>query len=257
MKNMKNKINVTLAFVMLMITVSFAAVSTNVSAAGAPVKLMYAKTSVQSSGGVYPEFFVAGTTAGYIDIDNIAYAKSVEVLYSNNGAAWSSIKATYKAALAGNHEAWQFSIPNRNTGYRATLSTYFVIKYVVNGQTYYDNNNGQNYFASSGGYGSFAYIPMVSSNLFVDSFSVSEQTFSGSVVVKNISSSKIVKVRYTTDNWATSKEINASYYTLGDGYDIWSFTTYVAIGAKVKFSVSYTVNGQTYWDSNFGANYSN
>ena len=68
---------------------------------------------------------------------------------------------------------------------------------------------------------------------------------------------KDIKVRYSYDNWTTFKETSAKYnFTERNGVEIWSFEDNIPSDAEqVKFAISYTVNGKTYWDNNFNENY--
>ena len=69
-------------------------------------------------------------------------------------------------------------------------------------------------------------------------------------------------VRYTVNNWLTFDELNASYVAnSNDGpTDRFSFTInipqYFGVGSKMQFCLMYTAGGNTYWDSNYGNNYS-
>lgn len=84
------------------------------------------------------------------------------------------------------------------------------------------------------------------------------RNFYGGITTKNIGNPKIVKVRYTTDNWATYQEVNATYITTSSDNidDYWNFNVSVPNTVnQVQYAVSYTVNGVTYWDNNFGSNY--
>ena len=78
--------------------------------------------------------------------------------------------------------------------------------------------------------------------------------------MQNYGYNKVVKVRYTTDNWATFKDADLTYYsTYDDGTEYWSveLDSSVKIDSNFKYAISYTVNGVTYWDNNFGLNYDN
>ncbi|KAL0075032.1 glycoside hydrolase family 15 protein [Phycomyces blakesleeanus] len=78
--------------------------------------------------------------SGKIYVKNIAYAKTVTVIYSDNSDSWSySTEAAYTEPISGtNYEYWQFSTTVGSSGIHQ-----FYIKYVVNGVSYYDNNGGQ------------------------------------------------------------------------------------------------------------------
>ena len=88
-----------------------------------------------------------------------------------------------------------------------------------------------------------------------------ELIVSGTVRVANIAFNKQVVVRYTVNQWATFTDVYASYVqNSNDGVtDRFSFTlnipSYFAEGSKLSFAIVYRANGQEFWDSNGGANY--
>ncbi|KAJ3133942.1 glycoside hydrolase 15 protein [Physocladia obscura] len=84
-----------------------------------------------------------GTTlSGTLWVQNIAYTKVVQVIYSTANGDWNNngnvINAVYQAPSTNGYETWTFS---------AAVSSIaeFYVKYQVSGNTYYDNNNSQNY----------------------------------------------------------------------------------------------------------------
>jgi hypothetical protein len=88
----------------------------------------------------------------------------------------------------------------------------------------------------------------------------------GHIELENIAYSKQVNFYYTTDG-TTWKNAAASYAeSLPNNRERWSFDVNVGnygrltpdawyFGEDVQFAISYTVNGQTYWDNNGGNNY--
>lgn len=92
----------------------------------------------------------------------------------------------------------------------------------------------------------------------------SARSFSGQIEVENLGYSKVVTVHYTPDGGTTWKTLNASYsHASGVNHEIWDFSTYAhdysletpRLGNVVSFYIEYEVNGQTYWDTNGGSNY--
>ncbi|PVH72796.1 glycoside hydrolase family 13 protein [Cadophora sp. DSE1049] len=88
--------------------------------------------------------FSGNVLAGSINIQNIAYAKVVTVIYAV-GNTWSSsqsIAASYSVSGSNGYETWIFSGT-------AVGATQFYIKYDVSGTSYYDPGNSVNYQISS------------------------------------------------------------------------------------------------------------
>lgn len=229
-------------FVALMMVGIF---SFSVKANTLPVQLYYATAYDDYSGA-------AGHINGYIAIQNLNYAKNVVVHYSyDNDGNWNDVSASYLKNNSDGYEVWSFTIPSHYFGHCS-----FAVKYEVNGQTYWDNNGGSNYTIGIGGtaFGN-SVLCGTSANLTVNN---GVQSFNGNITVKNIGNPKVVTVRYTTDNWATYKEVNATYKsTSSDNIDdYWTFSVNLpTIVNNVQYSISYTVNNTVYWDNNFGSNY--
>lgn len=231
------------------------------------VKLIKAQSTVQSHYG-----FNLQQTSFDVVVKNLAYAKKVYAHLKNPDGLWIDVPMTYNRATGDGREVWTGSYSdytNQGTPTNRVWTVEYTLKYEVNGQTFWDNNNGQNYSIAPdvGAY-------LVGTNIYPVWFSPTQTTYSnqltGRVVVKNIAPAKTVKVVYSTDGWKTVKTSNASFtpyawsggYSAAPnpnqyGYEVWDYSMDVgATATKVDFAFSYTVNGQTYWDNNFGANYS-
>lgn len=219
-----------------------------------------------------------------IRVDNLAYSKNVAIYYLDSDGQWKEHAAVYARPIDGNQEIWQAGWSRSlNDPYQSNppLDMEFVVKYEVAGQTYWDNNNGANYHlnANSGELitgevyadGAFASAPYTV-NYNGNSSAISGY-FQVGVLLKNLGYSKEVKVHYSYDNWQTTYVANAMFqpgrmqgysyvtYPNPNGVEYWYFYTSGAEAqnhdaSQVKFAVSYTVNGVTYWDNNFGQNYS-
>ncbi len=203
-----------------------------------------------------------------IQVKNLAYDKQVAIYHKMSDGTWQEFPAVYSRSIPGNSEIWTVNLANSASiwGYE------FVVKYTVNGVTYWDNNNGQNY--SMGTLDGTWLNPSLNVKLNYRSlyyYSYTNQSvFSGSIDVRNLAYNKKVEVIYSTDNWQTTKIAPAKYvgpyYTVGysqyinspniHGIERWTFMEYIGNVSNVEFAISYTVNGISYWDNNYGNNYS-
>eukprot|EP00123_Amoebidium_parasiticum_P009087 comp19228_c0_seq1/m.21994 comp19228_c0_seq1/g.21994 ORF comp19228_c0_seq1/g.21994 comp19228_c0_seq1/m.21994 type:complete len:190 (-) comp19228_c0_seq1:246-815(-) len=81
----------------------------------------------------------------------------------------------------------------------------------------------------------------------------------GNVLVRNISFEKEVAVRYTTNEWATVNDVNATYFRNINGIDCFRFLIKVDITHPgqycMKFCVRYRTGGREFWDNNGGRDY--
>ncbi|CAG7726505.1 unnamed protein product [Allacma fusca] len=78
----------------------------------------------------------------------------------------------------------------------------------------------------------------------------------GTVRVVNVGFEKTVYIRYSQDDWLSWQEIEATYNSACHDVttDKFNFTLYM--NNRLSFAVRYVCNGQEFWDSNSGANYS-
>jgi hypothetical protein len=141
------------------------------------------------------------------------------------------------------------------------------LKYVVGGQTYWDNNNNSNY-SFVGGNAGYGPGPMLGNdvNVLVKSASLGGNLYAY-IDVRNIAPTKTVTLTYTANNWATTTTLSGgflSWYQTGwstylsfpnaYGVERWLVAAPVA-ASQIQFYIAYTVNGVTYYDNNYGANY--
>lgn len=204
-------------------------------------------------------------------VKNLAYTKEVYAHMTNPDGNWIDVPLRYKYTAGDGREVWSgfySDYNNRGIPSNRTWTVEYTLKYVVNGKTYWDNNNGLNYQIKpdSGAYlvGTMVYPQNYTAEQFV-----SGNLFEGNVLLKNLAPAKDVEIVYTTDGWKTSKSAIGRYnpyfwsgiYSNADnpneyGYEAWYYYFDIGSASKVEYAIRYTVNGTTYWDNNFGANYS-
>lgn len=210
------------------------------------VSLLYAKP--------YSEGMAVGAE-GYVEVQNLSPNKVVTIHYSADGVTWKDARAEYFKATQGNYEAWKFKTDSFFVGMRGSATVQFAIKYEVNGETYWDNNNGANYKVKAG-YGVSSQYDFGSTNvaLWYPTWGADDQV-KIYAQLKSLAYDKDVRVRYSTDNWATYEEVQGTYsYSFPDS-DIESWIISVPATQTFQYAISYKVNGITYWDNNFGDNY--
>ncbi|MDE5781063.1 MAG: CBM21 domain-containing protein [Lachnospiraceae bacterium] len=238
-KNIKKVTAIILALAMMFGVFGISGMEVTVKAADNPVKMYYCDQGYSYYGTI--------TKNVYIQIDSrSASNKQVYIHHTNyEGTDWEDTEATYFTKLDDNTEIWKASI----CGIEAKLK--YAIKYIGDGKTYWDNNNGNNY-----GYDITGAANVKAGRLVFGSNSAGVNV---TAVVKNIAYDKKVKVRYTLDNGKTYEEKSLSYSKgiEGTNDEIWS--TDISFGDSdykdFHFCISYEVNGKTYWDNNFGANF--
>lgn len=240
---MKQKKMLALSLVLAILASLFVAVPA--SAVTQQVSLIYA-TPYYGSMAVGAE--------GYVEVQNIGLEKTVTVHYSADGVNWKDAKAEYFKPTQGNYEAWKFKTDTFSIGMRGSATIQFAIKYEVNGQTYWDSNSGANYTVKAGynvssqyDFGSGGIARWYEMQL-ADRVSIHAQ-------LKSYAYDKDVRVRYSTDNWATYQEVQGTYESTFPDSSIESWQFEVPTTETFEYAISYAVNGTTYWDNNFGENY--
>ena len=251
---------------------------TAVSALAAPIELNKADSRLNSKYGYSWQSIEVEAI-----VDNLAYEKSVQLYYQDETNAWVTADMAFEGTASPGRELWKYSVQRTITGpytTNAPLDLNFVLKYTVNGQTHWDNNNGANYVLNAG---TGEYTPKVivlnhayANAPYTYSYNGMSQAvkgyFSANFILQNLGYSKDVEVHYSFDNWATSHVGKAKFnsgmmegysyisYPNANGVEVWSFYTngeeaQNANATQVQFAVKYSVAGATYWNSNQGANF--
>jgi hypothetical protein len=202
-------------------------------------------------------------------VDDLAFEKKVYIHYTVDGIHWNDMQTSFKADVEGNKELW---IAEMLTTPALGGDFEYVVKYEVNGNVYWDNNNGQNYTLGSND-GVFLKDVNVLNIRDYNSFTVSSNDhifYNFQIAVKNIAYEKSVKVVYTLDNWETSDIIELNYMSVWSfGYtsvpspndhnvEVWADWDHLDVGSEsteMKYFIEYIVDGQTYYDNNFGQDY--
>jgi Carbohydrate/starch-binding module (family 21) len=192
-------------------------------------------------------------------VENIAFNKLVGIWgHDANSGTWSFFPCHFVRSVGGNLEIWQGHVDS-------TEIDQFDVEYGVSGVIFWDNNNGANYIlntaaAHTDGIGTVVLNP----NVFVVSADNAGGTLKVDILVKNIAFAKQVAIVYSTDNWLTFHNAFGNFQqkfppgTMPHQIEaeLWEVTASVGIGKTGQFAAFYIVGGSTFWDNNFGANYS-
>ncbi|GAA4273888.1 hypothetical protein U6A24_01890 [Aquimarina gracilis] len=223
------------------------------------VKLLRAWTS-NSSSPVRQRF----VKRFVVKVKNLAFQKQVAIHNATSNGNWVDIPLTFQQNIGNDEEIWVGEVEPDTQYY----DDEFVVKYTVNGETFWDNNNGSNY-SMSVNEGAFL-APEI--EVLVDNYYT---RFSGSYFAINVDARRnygdagSVEVVYTTDNWATTQKALLSYqryFRVGysnyiispNQFDIDKWETSVQVDPNansIEYAVVYRTAGQEYWDNNYGNNY--
>lgn len=239
MSNVIKKISaIVMVFAMLLSVFGMSGSGITAKASASPVKLYSCQKDTDYRG--YEAYSI------YIQIDASSAAnKAVYVHYDAGESGWLDQAASYVGKLDNNTEIWEASIEGRELG------SNFAVKYVGDGQAFWDNNNGSNY--------TFGDVLGVANVKVKRADSQFLSYYGIRAIIKNLDYTKVVKVRYTVDNWATYQDVELNYLLSNtvNNTEIWGVTLNIDPdkGESFQYCVSYEVNGQIYWDNNFGQNY--
>lgn len=193
-------------------------------------------------------------------VENLAFAKLVGIWGRDVGSGtWSFHPCSYSRSVPGDGEIWQGSI--------GSPVDQFDVEYEALGNVYWDNNDQFNYTldteAAEGteGVGTAVINPNV---LAVEWVVDGAGNLTVDVLVKNIAFAKQVAIVYSTNNWLTFQNAFGNYtqsfappsspHQLNA--ELWGIVAPVGVGTRGQFAVFFSVGGTTYWDNNFGLNYS-
>jgi hypothetical protein len=220
------------------------------------VRLAYAVAQAFSPSGAISVAYTGIT----VRVDNLAYTKDVVLHYRAGSGQWQQLTLPWTESR-GDHDI--FSSDQLNI--REVLPE-FAISYTVNGYTYWDSDFGQNYHLGS-------LNTVVGGNVAL-AWARTEVTGQGApqvrgeIHVNNLSSIKMVGIRYSVDGGSTWHDTPANYVgpaTEGVGaanlgvVELWRFQTpgITAVPTPVRFAVYYLdlPRNEYYWDNNFGHDY--
>lgn len=140
---MLKKVTVNIVLCLVLLLAGFTKVPSQVSAATDEVSLLSTYARQVDAGGGFC-FYGVGTN---IKIKNIAYEKNVYIHFRMLGSnEWVDVKCRYSHSLNNGYEVW-YGDPMWYSPYYTGIQ--FAIRYEVNGQTYWDNNNGTDYYVTS------------------------------------------------------------------------------------------------------------
>lgn len=235
----KKTLSIIITFALLFGLFGTSNMTVTANAADLPVKMYYCDRVINWRGSIQYTVYIQVAA-------NSATQKAVYVHYDAGSNQWQDVAASYVTNLNSNTEIWKATVSGFGVGSK------YAIKYIGDSTTYWDNNNGNDYLISD---------ILGQANVIVTRLQYQNpSSYEINAVVKNLAYDKAVTVYYTQDNWATSQKASLNYssdYISNSNYENWTVTLNLNENNMDSFHyyVTYQVNGQTYIDNNFGANY--
>lgn len=243
----------------------------------APVEFVKADNRIHSKYGTTWQ-----TITVEVEVENLAHQKNVQLYYKNDANEWLLHDFVYAGQVNDHIERWSTGIQRSIQGpyeQNAPLDIEFVIRYDVNGETYWANNGGANYYLKAAT-GEMMTRPLTLEYAMASAprtyhYNGNSHSVPGylsvDILVANLGYEKKVDVYFSYDNWATTHVAKAQFqsgriegyswvtYPNENNIEVWRLYTNGPVAQnfanEVQFAIRYEVNGQVYWDNNHGANY--
>ncbi|MGO8997874.1 MAG: hypothetical protein ACLQVI_31530 [Polyangiaceae bacterium] len=231
--------------------------STSSVPSDAPVSLLRAESVIDGSDLFFFTVLVRSTAAD----------QSVFIHMSVGGGAWSDYGASLLTTIEPGVALWKTEVVPVNPA-----GVEFVVALTADGVTTWDNNGGANYVLGLNHgpllNGTNVLLNFAQMTPAVSSITGTPNVFGG-IDLRNIAYAKDVTVVWSDDDWQTTHTTAATYqpsYSLNDsaavvspnpeGFESWQFGfAFDSQATSAQMAIAYTVDGQTYWDNNFGQNY--
>ncbi len=230
------------------------------------IQLLYVKNVISRN-----DKKVRQTLSFLILLDNLSYDKQCEVVWAGEDCEWSSLPASYHSASGEGREYWHAEITRVGTSEKSIPGNIiFSVRYLAQGQEYWDNNDGLNYSSQSD-----SGIKVVSDQLiqnigFESYLSERQKQVPVTVSVNQAVNANAVTIHWTVDNWLNTNKTPCQYErNYWDdvccsnarnpnqyGSQIWQGLLKIDNAFRVQYIISCEVGDEIFLDNNGGKNYS-
>ncbi len=209
------------------------------------VRLQYAQFTPYYENG-----FDHAELEGSIEVKNLGPVKQVWLHYQNALGDWVDHPAFYTAPTTDNYEAFTFRLPLPGS----VSSVRFAVKYRVNGQTYWDNNNQQDYRFDGNTQTAFKH-----QSVAVDDASRYYNKVTLSARSRYQSTGDKVALVYSVDHWQTQqrRELTLSHTVNGlyGSSGFWQTTLGIEYYRPFEYFLEYQTGNEVEQDDYHGKGY--
>ncbi len=203
-------------------------------------------------------------------VENIGFNKQVNVVWAGDDGVWQTLAAHFHSKRGETPELWSAEFKQQQTAKKPLPGTIqFSLRYRVNGEEFWDNNNGWNYVSVADSGVKVAGNNPVLNIGFTNRLTDAQKSIPITVAVDQSLAAKKIVVYWTKDNWqhtfltpcflkkdhwqksGGSAAANPNQY----GTQIWTGQIKIRDAFRVQYSISCESKEQTYWDNNGGHNY--
>lgn len=220
------------------------------------IQLLYVTNEVTRKKGL-----VQQALSFFMVLENLAFAKDVDVVWAGEDGVWQVLPATYHSTSGDGRECWHAGVTIQPV---SPCNIQFALRYRVAGGEFWDNNHGLNYRsqANSG----IQVTDRLCNVGFDKHLADGQRLLPITVAVDQSLRAEKVTVHWTTDDWKHT-HITRCYLKRGrafsrDGHpveepaQIWKGLLNIGHAFRLQYSICCESAGQMVWDNNFGGNYS-
>jgi len=207
----------------------------------------------------------------FMQVENVAYDKELDVVWSGEDGAWHTLAAKYHSMLGNSKEYWQAQVNLTATDHQSLAGNiHFGIRYRSFGEEHWDNNQGQNYHSEADSGIKLAHQKIVQNVSFLNCLKDEQCQIPISIAVDQSFNAEKVTIHWTTDNWATTEKIpcqfardywnqqfksnarNPNQY----GTQLWTGQINSGDAFRLQYVICCERGGKVLWENNEGNNYS-
>lgn len=206
----------------------------------------------------------------FMCLENVGFNKQVDIEWAGEDGGWRTLAAYFHSKREENQELWVAKIKLQENARKSLPGTVqFSLRYRVNGEEFWDNNNGWNYVSeANSGIKVAGNFPVLNID-FADRLTDGQKSIPITVATNQSLAAKKVVIHWTKDNWRHSYETpcflkkdhwqkSAGSTTPNPnefGIQIWTGQIKIRDAFRVQYCVSCEGKEQTLWDNNGGHNY--
>ena len=205
-----------------------------------------------------------------LSVANIGYDKQVDVVWAGEDGVWQILAARFHSQCGDNQERWCAEFKQQRIARKPLPGTIrFGLRYRVNGEEFWDNNNGWDYSSEADSGVKVAGNTPVLAVDCLERLTDAQKSIPVTVAVDQSLAAKKVVIHWTKDDWrhtfktpcflkkdhwqktAGSTAANPNQY----GIQIWTGRLNFGNAFRVQYCIACEGKELTLWDNNGGNNY--
>ncbi len=206
----------------------------------------------------------------FVRVENIGFNKEVDIVWAGEDGAWQTLAARFHSKQGESQELWFVEFKQTQTAKKPLPGTIqFGLRYRVNNEEFWDNNNGWNYTSEADSGVKLAGNNPVMAIGFADRLTDAQKSIPVTVAADQSLAVEKVIIHWTTDNWLHTFKTPCFFKkdhwqkTAGSaaanpnpfGIQIWTGRVKFGDAFRVQYCIACEGKGQTLWDNNGGHNY--